>query len=61
MSDWRFTNPKEVPKINLLEIPGSQWKWLCDVQLKPFQKKIIESAKRVERMNRKARGGSCGK
>lgn len=61
MSDWQFTNPNAVPKINLLEIPGSQWQWLCDVQLKPFQKKIIESAKRAERINRKVKGGSCGK
>lgn len=48
-------------QINLLEVPGSQWQWLCDVQLKPFQKKIIESAKRAERINRKVKGGSYGK
>lgn len=37
-------------RISLLEVPDSQW--LCDVQLKPFQEKIIEAEREVDRMKK---------
>lgn len=52
--------PIKVPeRISLLEVPDGQW--ACDVQLKPFQKRMIKSVKQIERVNRKVKGGSCGK
>ncbi len=46
--------PVKVPeRISLLEVPDGQW--ACDVQLKPFQERIIESAKRYDRLNRKVK------
>lgn len=44
--------PVKMPeRISLLEVPEGQWS--CDVQLKPFQKRIIKSIKLVERVKRK--------
>lgn len=54
--------PVKVPeRISLLEVPDGQWQWSCDVQLKQFQERIIESTKRYDRLNRKVKGDSYGK
>ena len=51
----RLDRKKYFPVCDVNLFPMPDWGWLCDVPLKPFQEKIAESYRKIEKANQKGK------